>query len=138
MIVYSNNDDNFASTNLPLTFKLGMISSMVVPASKGALSAVRLVRHKLLVSVDAFLGIELLATTIADKQMATMLSNFERVRHWQRLESLSCALSPHIDPIQQNHESPHKPALDTCRSMCHKINNFFKCYLKLIPVFKVM
>ena len=53
---------------------------MVVLASKGALSVVTLVRHKLLVSVDAVVGIELLATTIADKQMATVLSNFERVR----------------------------------------------------------
>ena len=69
------------------------------------------------------LGVELLATTLAGKHIATVLA-----KHMQRLESfvtditgvnplsLFCALSPHTDPIQQQHDFPHKPALDTCRS----------------------
>ena len=32
--------------------------------------------------------------------------------------SLSCDLSPHTDPIHQQHDFPHKPALNTCRSSC--------------------
>ena len=73
---------------------------------------VPLATHKLLVTVDAVVGLERLATTLADKHMATVLPNFVLVRRWQRLESLvtditgvnalspSCALSPHTDPIQ--------------------------------------
>ena len=44
--------------------------------------------HKLLVTVDAVVGLEFLATTLADKHMATELPNFVLVRRWQRLESL--------------------------------------------------
>ena len=36
--------------------------------------------------------------------------------------SLSCALSPHTDPIQQQHDFPHKPALNTCRSSCQQMS----------------
>ena len=76
----------------PLTFRLRMISSMVVLAPHGevakALPVVRLATHKLLVTVDAVVGLELLATTLADKHMATVLPNFVLVRRWQRLESL--------------------------------------------------
>ena len=32
--------------------------------------------------------------------------------------SISCALSPHTEPIQQQHNFPCQPALDTCRSRC--------------------
>ena len=39
-------------------------------------------------TVDAVVGLELLATTLADKHMATVLPNFVLVRRWQRLESL--------------------------------------------------
>ena len=53
-----------------------------------ALHVVRLAKHKLLVTVDAVVGLELLATTLADKHMATVLPNFVLVRRWQRLESL--------------------------------------------------
>ena len=100
----------------PLTFRLRMISSMVVLAPHGevakTLPVVRLATHKLLVTVDAVVGLELLATTLADKHVATVLANFVLVLRWQRLESLvtditgvkplslSCALSPHTDPIQ--------------------------------------
>ena len=49
---------------------------------------VRLATHKLFVTVDAFVGLEPLATTLADKQMANVLPNFVLVRRWQRLESL--------------------------------------------------
>ena len=41
---------------------------------------VRLATHKLLVSVDAVVGLELLATTFADKHMATVLPNYVLVR----------------------------------------------------------
>ena len=76
----------------PLTFRLRMISSMVVLAPHGevakALPVVRLATHKLLVTVDAVVGLELLATTLADKNVATMLPIFLLVRGGQRLESL--------------------------------------------------
>ena len=43
--------------------------------------------HKLLVSVDAVVGVEILATTFAGKKIATVLPNFVLARHLQRLES---------------------------------------------------
>ena len=64
---------------------------MVVIAPHGeagkAFPVVRLATHKLLVSVDAVVGVELLATTLAGKHMATVLPNFVLARHLQRLES---------------------------------------------------
>ena len=51
------------------------------------LPAVRLTTHKLMVSVDAVVGVELLATTPAGKHMATVLPNFVLARQLQRLES---------------------------------------------------
>ena len=53
-----------------------------------ALPVMRLTTDKLLVTVDAVVGLELLATTLADKHMATVLPNCVLVRHSQRLESL--------------------------------------------------
>ena len=50
------------------------------------LHVVRLTTHKLIVSVDAVVGVELLATTLAVKNMATVLPNFVLARHLQRLE----------------------------------------------------
>ena len=38
-------------------------------------------------SVDAFVGLELLAKTLANKHMATVLPNLVLVRRWHRLES---------------------------------------------------
>ena len=49
---------------------------------------VRLATKKLLVSVDTVVGLEFLATTLADKHMATVLPNCVLVRRSQRLESL--------------------------------------------------
>ena len=76
----------------PLTFRLRMISLIVVLAPHGEAAkdfpVVRLATHKFLVSVDVVLGLELLATTLADKRMATVLPNFVLVRLWPRLESL--------------------------------------------------
>ena len=64
---------------------------MVVLAPHGdvakTFSVVRLAKHKLIVSVDAVVGVELLATTLAGKHMATVLPNIVLARHWQRLES---------------------------------------------------
>ena len=95
----------------PHTFSLRMISSMVVLAPHGevakTLPVVRLATHKLIVSVDAVVGVELLATTLAGKNMATVLPNFVLARHWQRLGgfvtdiigvnplSLLCFVPPH-------------------------------------------
>ena len=85
-------------------------------------------------SVDAVVGVELLPTTLAGKHMATVLANFVLARHFQRLESfvtditevnplsLSCALSPYTDPIQQHHAFPHKLALETYRSRCQHMS----------------
>ena len=77
---------------LPLTFKLRMVSSMVVLAPHGkvakAFAVVRLAMRKLLVSVDAVVGLEFLATTLAVKHIATVLPNCVLVRRWKRLESL--------------------------------------------------
>ena len=71
----------------PHTFRLRIISSMVVLAPHGELSktlpVVRLVTHKLIVSVDSVVGVELLARTLAGKPMATVLPNFVLARHLQ-------------------------------------------------------
>ena len=65
---------------------------MVVLAPHGkvekALSVARLATYKFLVSVDAVVGLQLLATILADKHTATVRPISVRVRRWQRLESL--------------------------------------------------
>ena len=66
------------------------------------LSVVRLATHKLLKSVDAAVGLELLATTLADKHTVTVLPNFVLVRHWQRLERLVTTLSLVFCPTTQS------------------------------------
>ena len=53
----------------------------------GPCPVVRLAPHKLIVSVDAVLGIELLATTLAGKHIANVLPNFVLARHLQGLGS---------------------------------------------------
>ena len=63
---------------------------MVVIAPHGEVAktpVVKIATHKLIVSVDAVVGVELLATTLAGKSMATVLPNFVMARHLQRLES---------------------------------------------------
>ena len=95
-------------------------------------------------TVDAFVGLEPLATTLADKQMATVLPNFVLVRRWQRLESLVTDITgvnplsllcfvPHTDPIQQHYEFPRKPAIDTCRSTCQQMSTPLHVFLKADP-----
>ena len=75
----------------PHTLRLRIISSMVVLAPHGEvptnLPVERLATHNLIVSVDAVVGVELLATTLAGKHMATVQPNFVLARHLQRLES---------------------------------------------------
>ena len=79
-------------SSFTMRFRLRVLSSMVVLAPHGEvakdLPVVRLTTKKLLVSVDAVVGLELLATTLAGKHMATVLPKFVLVRRWQRLESL--------------------------------------------------
>ena len=100
------------------------LSSPLAPHGEVAKTppVVRLATKELLVSVDAVVGLELLATTLADKHMATVLPNCVLVRHSQRLDSLVTditrvnpfsfmSLFYHTDPIQQLHEFPHKPPL---------------------------
>ena len=64
---------------------------MVVLAPHGevakTLPVLRLATHKLIVSVDAVVGVELLSTTFAGKHIASVLPNFVLARHLQRLES---------------------------------------------------
>ena len=73
----------------PISFRLRMISSMVVLGPHGevvkALPVSRLAQHKLLVSADAVVGLELLAKTHIAKHMATGLANLVIVRRWQQL-----------------------------------------------------
>ena len=66
-----------------------ILSSPLAPHGEVAkdLPGERLATKALLVSVDAVVGLELLATTLADKHMATVLPNCVLVRHSQRLES---------------------------------------------------
>ena len=100
------------------------LSSPLAPHGEVAktLPAVRLATKKLLGSVDAFVGLELLARTLADKHMATVLPNCVLIRRSQRLERLvtgitevnpfSCmSLSYHTDQIQQLNEFSHKRPL---------------------------
>ena len=78
-------------TYSPHMFRLTMISSMVVLAPHGetakTLHLVRLAKHKLVLPVDAIVWVELLATTIAGKYMATVLPNYVLAWHLKRLES---------------------------------------------------
>ena len=75
----------------PLTFRLRMISSMVVLDPHGevekAIPVTRLVIHKLLVSLDAVVGPELLAKTLLDKHMVTVLPNFVLFRRCNDLKA---------------------------------------------------
>ena len=56
------------------------------------LPVVRLATHKLIVSDDAVVGVELLATTLSGKHMDTVLPNSVLTRHLLRLESLKAPL----------------------------------------------
>ena len=50
--------------------------------------------HNHIVSVDAVVWVELLATTLAGKHMAPVLSHFVLARHLQRLESFVIGFVP--------------------------------------------
>ena len=80
----------------PHTLRLRIISSMVALAQHGdmakTLPVVRLVTHKLIVSVDAVVGVELLAKTLAGKHTATVLPNFVLARHLQGLLKRNTAI----------------------------------------------
>ena len=75
----------------PHTFRLRMICSMVVLAPHEEVAktfpVVRLATHKLIVSEDAVVRVELHVKTLAGKHMATVLPNFVLARNMQRLES---------------------------------------------------
>ena len=99
--------------------------------------------HNLYVSIDPVIGLRLLATTLEDKHMGVVLPNFVLVR--RRLESLftdiiggafslSLLLCPPLtDPIQQQHEFPHKPVLDIVRSSCPQMSISLHVLLKADP-----
>ena len=76
MIVYSSIlMINLLLQTSPLTFRLRVTSTMVLHAT-----------HTVIVSVNAVVGVQLLATTLADKYMATVRSKIVLVKLWQRLE----------------------------------------------------
>ena len=62
------------------------------------LPVVRLATHKLIVSVDVVVGVELLATTLAGKHIATVLPNCVLARHLQRLESFATDITG-VNPL---------------------------------------
>ena len=49
-------------------------------------------------SVDANIGVELLATTLAEKHMAIKLPNYMLVSHWRRLEILVTDITE-VNPV---------------------------------------
>ena len=81
-----------------------LVLALHVEFSK-ALPVVRLASHKLIVSVDDVVGLELLSTTLANTHMATV----------------------------QQHEFPHKPALGTCKSRCQQMSTPCHVLLKADP-----
>ena len=89
-------------SSYPHMFRLRMV--VLAPHGEVAktLPVVGLATHKLFVSVDAVVGVELLATTLAGKQMATVLPNFVLARHLQRLESFVTDITE-VNPISLRH-----------------------------------
>ena len=85
---------------LELDRTLLFLSSPLAPHGEvaKALPVVRLATHKLLVSADDVVGLELLATTRAEKYMATVLPKIVLVRHWQRNGSLVTDITG-VNPI---------------------------------------
>ena len=113
-------------------------------------SLVRLTTHKLIVSVDAVIGVELLATTLAGKHMATVPPHFVLARHLQRLESfvtyttrgnhlsLMCFVPPTLIPSSNNMISLTNLPSTPAGPGASRWAPFFMCSLKLIIVLKVM
>ena len=75
---------------LELNRTILFLSSPLAPHGEveKALPVVRLATKNLLVSVDDVVGLELLAKTLANKHLATVLPNCMLVRRSQRLENL--------------------------------------------------
>ena len=75
---------------LELDITVIFLSSPLAPQGEvaKALPVVRLQTKRLILSVDAVVGLDLLATTLADKHMATVLPSYVLLRRSQRLESL--------------------------------------------------
>ena len=89
-------------------------------------------------------GLELLVTNLADKHIAIVLPNNVHVRCSQRLESLVTYITgvnplflvcfvPKNDPIQQQHEFLHTPALNIFRSGCQQMSTSLHVLLKAYP-----
>ena len=71
-----------------------------------ALHVVGLETKKLILSVDAAVGLELLATALADKHMATVLPNCVLLMRSQRLESLVIYITG-VNPLSFVFCPPH-------------------------------
>ena len=110
---------------------------------------VKLTTHKLIVSVDAVVGSELLATTLAGEHMAAELPNFMLARHLPRLESfftditevnpLSLVLCPPtLMPSNNNMISLTNLHLTPAGQGARRWARLFMCSLKRILVLKVM
>ena len=130
----------------PHTFRLRMISSMVVLAPDGEVAKTLLwwgLPHKsLLCLLMMLLGLNFLTQPLQantwplccqilcwlEKDLTTLS---QTLQGWTF--SLPCALSPHTDPIQQQHDFPHKPTLDTCRSRCQQMSTPLHVLLKADP-----
>ena len=85
-----------------------------------ALHVVRLATHKLLVSLYAVVGVELLAKTLAAKHMVTVLPNF-----------VFCP--PTLIPYSNNMNFSHEPALNTCWSRCQQMSICLHVLFKADP-----
>ena len=80
----------FLSTSLPhIQIEDDLLNGGPCPTRRRVktLPVERLAKHKIIVSVDAVVECNLLATTLAGKHMTTVLPNFVMARHLQRLES---------------------------------------------------
>ena len=109
-----------------------------------AFPVVRLATKKLVVSVDAVVGLELLITTLADKHMASVLPNCVLVRHFQRLESLVTDITgvnplflvcfnPHTLIQSSNNIISLPTPLDIFRSRCQQMSTPLHVLLKADP-----
>ena len=100
--------------------------------------------QNLLVSVDAVVGLELLAKTLADKHMNTVLPNCVLVRDWQRLESLVTDITwmnPFSHMLCPTTLIPTSNNMNSLRNLPLTSSgpaNLFMCFLELILVLKAM
>ena len=93
--------------------------------SPGALQKINIYNVCFFVSVHAFVGLELFATTLADKHMSTVLPNLVLVKRWQRLESLVTDITGSLSPSF---------ALVFCVPRCsHLATSWFPTNLPLTP-----